>query len=125
MPVQDPRQLHQAWEKAYHDGDVGALVEFYEPDGTVFPQPGSPVTGHAAIREALVPFVALRGQMQLRTSAVIENGDLALVYGDWSLTGGTDPDGNSVNMEGRSTEIMRRQSDGSWRDVIDDPYSQA
>ena len=123
MPVQDPRQLHQAWEKAYHDGDVDALVEFYEPDGTVFPQPGSPVTGHAAIREALVPFVALRGQMQLRTSAVIENGDLALVYGEWSLTGGTDPDGNPVNMEGRSTEIMRRQSDGSWRDVIDDPYS--
>ena len=125
MPVQDPRQLHQAWEKAYHDGDVDALVEFYEPDGTVFPQPGSPVTGHAAIREALVPFVALRGQMQLRTSAVIENRDLALVYGDWSLTGGTDLDGNPVNMEGRSTEIMRRQSDGSWRDVIDDPYSQA
>ena len=125
MPVQDPRQLHQAWEKAYHDGDVDALVEFYEPDGTVFPQPGSPVTGHAAMREALVPFVALRGQMQLRTTAVIENGDLALVYGDWSLTGGTDPDGNPVNMEGRSTEIMRRQSDGSWRDVIDDPYSQA
>jgi uncharacterized protein (TIGR02246 family) len=125
MPVQDPRQLHQAWEKAYHDGDVDALVEFYEPDGTVFPQPGSPVTGHAAIHEALVPFVALRGQMQLRTTAVIENGDLALVYGEWSLTGGTDPDGNPVNMEGRSTEIMRRQSDGSWRDVIDDPYSQA
>ena len=47
------------------------------------------------------------------------------VYGDWSLTGGTDPDGNPVNMEGRSTEIMRRQSDGSWLDVIDDPYSQA
>ena len=45
MPVQDPRQLHKAWEKAYHDGDVDALVEFYEPDGTVFPQPGSPVTG--------------------------------------------------------------------------------
>ena len=124
MPVQDPRQLHQAWEKAYHDGDIDALVEFYEPDGTVFPQPESPVTGHAAIREALVPFVALRGQIQLRTIAVIENGDLALVYGDWSLTGGTDPDGNPVNMEGRSTEIMRRQPDGSWRDVIDDPYSQ-
>ena len=67
----------------------------------------------------------LRGQLQLRTTAVIENGDLALVYGDWSLTGGTDPDGNPVNMEGRSTEIMRRQSDGSWLDVIDDPYSQA
>ena len=31
MPAQNPQQLHQAWEKAYHDGDVDALVEFYEP----------------------------------------------------------------------------------------------
>ena len=123
MPVQNPRQLHQAWEKAYNDGDVDALVELYEPDATVFPQPGNPVTGHAAIREALVPFVALGGQIQLRTAAVIENGDLAVAYSDWSLTGGTDPDGNPVNMEGRSTDVMRRQSDGSWRDAIDDPYS--
>jgi uncharacterized protein (TIGR02246 family) len=59
MPVQDPRQLHQAWEKAYNGGNVDALVELYEPDATVFPQPGNPVTGRAAIREALAPFVAL------------------------------------------------------------------
>jgi uncharacterized protein (TIGR02246 family) len=124
MPVQDPRQLHQAWEKAYNSGDVEAIVELYEPDATVLHQPGSPVMGRAAIREALAPFVALRGQMQLRTTAVIENDDLALAYGDWALTGGTDPVGNPVNVEGRSTEVMRRQADGSWRYFIDDPYSQ-
>jgi ketosteroid isomerase-like protein len=54
---------------------------------------------------------------------VIENGDLAVAYSDWSLTGGTDPDGNPVNMEARSTDVMRRQSDRSWLDAIDDPYS--
>jgi uncharacterized protein (TIGR02246 family) len=123
MSVQNPRQLHQAWEKAYNGGDIDALVELYEPEATVIPQPGSPVTGHAAIREALAQLLALRGQMQLRTTAVIESSDLAVVYGEWSLTGGTDPDGNPVNLEGRSTEAMRRQSDGSWLDVIDDPFS--
>jgi uncharacterized protein (TIGR02246 family) len=123
MSVQNPRQLHQAWEKAYNGGDIDALVELYEPEATVIPQPGSPVTGHAAIREALAQLLALRGQMQLRTTAVIESSNLAVVYGEWSLTGGSDPDGNPVNLEGRSTEAMRRQSDGSWLDVIDDPYS--
>ena len=61
----------------------------------------------------------------MRTAAVIESGDLAVAYGEWSLTGGADPDGNPVNLEGRATDVMRKQSDGSWRDVIDDPYSQA
>jgi uncharacterized protein (TIGR02246 family) len=123
MPVQNPRQLHQAWEKAYNSGDVDALLERYEPDATVFPQPGNPVTGRDAIREALVPFLALGGQIQLRTAAVIESGDLAVAYSDWSLTGGTDPAGTPVNIEARSTDVMRRQSDGSWLDAIDDPYS--
>jgi ketosteroid isomerase-like protein len=54
---------------------------------------------------------------------VIENGDLAVAYGEWTLTGGADPDGNPVDLEGRSTDVMRRQSDGSWLDAIDDPYS--
>jgi ketosteroid isomerase-like protein len=94
-----------------------------QADAKVFPQPGNPVTGRAAIREALAPFVALGGQIQLRTDAVSENGDLAVAYGEWTLTGGADPDGNPVNLEGRSTDVMRRQSDGSWLDAIDDPYS--
>jgi ketosteroid isomerase-like protein len=65
----------------------------------------------------------MRGQFQQRTVAVIESGDLAVAYGDWSLKGGTDPDGNAVNLEGRVTDVLRKQSDGSWLDVIDDPYS--
>jgi uncharacterized protein (TIGR02246 family) len=123
MSVQNPRQLNQAWEKAYNDGELDALVELYEPEATIIPEPGSPVTGQAAIREALAPLVALKGQIQLRTTAVIESGDLAVVYAEWSLTGGTDPSGGPVNLEGRSTELMRRQPDGSWRDLIDDPFS--
>jgi uncharacterized protein (TIGR02246 family) len=123
VSVQNPRQLHQVWEKAFTEGDIDALVELYEADATVIPQPGNPVTGHAAIREALGYFIALNGQFQLRTAAVIEGGDLAVLYGDWTLKGGTGPDGNPVDLEGHSTDILRKQPDGSWLDVIDDPYS--
>jgi uncharacterized protein (TIGR02246 family) len=123
MSVNNPTQVHQAWEKAFNGGDIDALVDLYEPDATLIPEPEKPVSGHAAIREALVPLLALKGRIQLRTGRVIPSGDLAVVYADWSFVGGTDPDGNNVDLEGHSTELMRRQSDGSWRDVIDDPYS--
>jgi ketosteroid isomerase-like protein len=42
---------------------------------------------------------------------------------DWTLTGGTDPDGNPVELSGRATEVLRRQDNGSWLVVIDDPWS--
>jgi ketosteroid isomerase-like protein len=57
-----PAQIHNSLTrrgKAYNSGDVDALVELYEPDAMVFPQPGNAVTGRDAIREALVPLVAL------------------------------------------------------------------
>lgn len=46
---------------------------------------------------------------------------LAVVYNDWSLAA-TGPDGAAVNTTGRSIEICRRQADGTWLFVVDDPF---
>jgi ketosteroid isomerase-like protein len=35
----------------------------------------------------------------------------------------TDPDGNPRERAGKAIEVMRRQADGSWKLVIDDPYA--
>jgi uncharacterized protein (TIGR02246 family) len=123
MSAQSPRQLDEQWMKNFNGADVDALVALYEPEGTLIPQPGSPVTGHDAIREALSQFIGLGGQIDLRPSVVVESAGLALVMSDWTITGGIDPDGNAVELSGRSTEVMRRKDDGSWLFVIDDPWS--
>jgi uncharacterized protein (TIGR02246 family) len=124
MSVDNPRQMHPAWEKAFNGGDIDGLAALYEPEATLIPQPdSSPVTGQAAIREALGQLLGLKAQIQLRTAAVVESGDIALLYGEWSMTGGTGPDGNRVEMDARSTEIVRRQADGSWLYRLDDPFS--
>jgi Ketosteroid isomerase homolog len=123
MSVQAPRDFDIAFEKAFNAGDAAALVGLYEPEGALVSEPGSvPAVGHAALTEVAAAFFALNGRMELRTAAVIENGDLAVVYSDWSLTG-TDPDGNPVEMSGRSTLALRRQPDGAWLAAIDDPWS--
>jgi uncharacterized protein (TIGR02246 family) len=124
MSVQSPRQMDEQFAKSFNDGDLEGLVALYEPSATVIPQPGNPVTGTDAIRAALSEFVNLRGQIDLRTAAVTESAGVALVLTDWTLTGGSDPDGNPVELTGRATEVLRRQDDGSWLMVIDDPWSQ-
>ena len=48
-------------------------------------------------------------------------GDLALSIVGWSLTG-TGPDGKSVQMEGTTSDILRKQADGNWLFAIDNPW---
>jgi ketosteroid isomerase-like protein len=57
--------------------------------------------------------------LTIEPNKVIESGDIALVTGDWSLTGkGSDGD---VKMSGTYADVMRRQADGSWLFAIDNP----
>ena len=64
----------------------------------------------------------MKPKITVNVTKIIQTGDLALVNAKWTLKG-TGPDGKEVNLNGRSTEILRKQPDGTWRFVIDDPYS--
>ena len=48
-------------------------------------------------------------------------GAVALVVGTWSFDG-TGPDGDPVHLEARNADVLRRQADGTWRFVIDNPW---
>ena len=63
----------------------------------------------------------MKGKLDLEVRRVLEVGDLALVIGDWSFTG-TGPNGESVKLEAKNADVLRRQADGSWRFVIDNPW---
>lgn len=122
VSVQRPEELHHAFTEAFNAGDLDALMAFYEPSASLAPAPGKVVTGTEAIRSALVGFLAVHGQMTIVTQRVVLAGDVALLHGTWVLVG-TGADGKPVEMAGRNTEMVRRQADGSWRFVIDNPYS--
>ena len=124
MAATSPEQVHELVAAAFAAGDVDAYLELCEPDATVIPQPDQVVRGQEEIRAALEPLLAMRPTMPIETKKVFEAGDLALLCSDWRLSA-TDPEGNPVEMEGRGTEVLRRQPDGSWRLVIDNPWGTA
>jgi len=67
-------------------------------------------------------FLAGKPRIDATTRKVVQVGDLALTFGDWTLHA-RDADGTAHDVTGRSTELLRRQADGTWRYVIDDPFS--
>jgi uncharacterized protein (TIGR02246 family) len=116
-----PEDTHQSFARSFNDADLDSLMALYTPDAALVPQPGQVVTGHAAIREALQQFLALKGRMKIETTYVVEAGDIALLRSQWHLDG-TGPDGKPVAMSAKSNEVVRRQPDGRWLIAIDHPY---
>ena len=107
---------------SFNAGDLDGLMALYEQDAALVPQPGQIITGTEGIRNALTGLLALKGTIAINTRTVVPAGELALLHGEWTLKG-TGPDGNAVELAGRASEVVRRQPDGSWRYVIDNPYS--
>ena len=96
-------------------------MPLYESQAAFATQPGSLSHGLPGIRQALAGFIAMRGTLDLKVARVLEAGGLALVTRVWSFTG-TGPDGKPVKLAAKSADVLRRQSDGSWRFVIDNPW---
>ncbi len=122
MPARTPADVDLQLTAAVNAGDVDSAVGCYEPGAVlVFPR-GTTVTGTEAIREVLSGFMATRPKMTIEVLLVIESGDTALLHAKWTSVG-TDAAGNRVDVAGQSTEVVRRQADGTWLFVIDNPFS--
>ena len=113
-------ECDRAFEERLNAGDVDGLVALYEPTATLMRQNGTPATGTAAIREELTGIVGLKPKITMHVKKTIAAGDVVVLHNDWSAVG-TDPKGKRVKIAGRASEVVRRQADGTWRFVIDDP----
>jgi len=119
MAVKSPEDMDPTFEAAFNARDGETLLSLYDPEAAFVVPSGETIIGPAAIAEVLGPFFEMDPQMDLRTEKILRNGDTALVYSTWSVTG-TGPDGPIV-MTGNSTVVVREQADGTWKFVIDDP----
>jgi uncharacterized protein (TIGR02246 family) len=121
VSTETPQQVLKAVVEGINTGNFETLMALYEPEAAFATQPGRLAPGLGGIRDALGGFVAMNGKLDLEVSRVLEVGDLALVVGDWSFTG-TGPRGEPVKLAAKNADVLRRQADGSWRFVIDNPW---
>jgi uncharacterized protein (TIGR02246 family) len=124
VEAKDPADMHRLFADAFNARDLDALVALYEPEAVLVPQAGQRAVGRDAIREALAGFLAAFETIELTTRGIVQQGDIALLYPEFRL-GGTGENGEPVTLEGRGTEVARRQAYGTWLFVIDDPFSTA
>ncbi|HEX6277202.1 MAG TPA: nuclear transport factor 2 family protein [Polyangiaceae bacterium] len=109
---------------AFHKGDIDGIMRTYEPVAVVVGEPGKSVSGTPALRAMFAGFIAAKARFTFQGHEVFQADDIALHLTPWRMTG-VAPDGTAVAASGLSVAVLRRQPDGSWLMVIDDPYGDA
>ncbi|MBU4528378.1 MAG: DUF4440 domain-containing protein [Hoeflea sp.] len=104
---------------AFAAGDVDTILSTYETGATVVAEPGMPVSGAAALREMFAQFIAQGVSFTYGAHDVVMAGDLALHLMKWTAP---TPEGDVTAL---SVAVLRKQADGSWKMVIDQPFGDA
>ena len=121
MPARTPAECDIQVIAAVNAGDLETAVALYESEAAVVSPSGETVTGIPAIREVLSSFIAMKPTLTLEVPLVVQSGDTAVLHSKWALKG-TDENCNAIDTEGNGVEVVRRQTDGTWKFIIDNPF---
>jgi len=116
-----PEEVLNSIAEGINTGDLDSLMGLYDGEARFASQPGQLAKSPESVRQSLRSFIDLKGKLDLKVKRVLQASDLALVISEWTFNG-TGSDGNPVNMAAKAADVLRRQADGSWRFVIDNPW---
>lgn len=102
-----PEDLDRLFLERASAGDVDGVVALYEPEAVLAFPPGRLAVGTEAIRQVYRELLASPPRFTGTIRPAIRNGDLALT--------------SSTRAGNATVEVARRQPDGSWLWLIDQP----
>ena len=120
---QDVRAVVERMTSAFEQGDIETVMASYETSAAVLFEPGRPISEPAELRQMFEAFSAMSPSFTYSGHEVIVAGDVAVHFAPWRMRG-TSPEGQAIEQGGLSVAVMRKQADGQWLMVIDNPHGQ-
>ena len=109
--------------KAFHQKDIEGVMRSYEPNAVVVFEPEKPITDPVVLRELFQGAFMMNPKFVYSGHEVFVNGEIATHFAPWVMTG-VAPDGTKIQQNGLSVAILRKQEDGSWLMIFDNPHGQ-
>jgi ketosteroid isomerase-like protein len=107
------------FEHYINAGDLASAVELYELSARVTPPASETPVEIDGIREMLTRLIGRRAQFKSTVARTVAAGDVAVLYTDWEISmNGASEDGAPPH---KAIEVLRRQTDGTWKLIVGDP----
>jgi uncharacterized protein (TIGR02246 family) len=117
-----PAATIEQFARHHNERDLDAAAALYDDDAVLVAAPEVEARGRDAIVEALRGLFARGATLAVTVDRVVEAGDTALVLTSWTMAG-TMPDGQAMSRPGHSADVLRRQPDGRWLLLVDNPWA--
>jgi uncharacterized protein (TIGR02246 family) len=122
--TQVPEDCDRVFASCVKARDLDGLMALYEPEAQYVRRDGTVVVGQAAIRALLQGLTTVATEIEMNVVRVVALNGIALVYNDWKSKTASE-DGRVRESAGKAIEVVRRQPDGRWLFVIDDPFGRS
>ncbi len=120
--ARNPADVYANYLKAFNRGDLEQTLACYEDQACFLSRSGRVACGPEGLREVFRLTFANKPRMKFNVRKVVPAGDdLALVVLEWRSKA-VSADGEVRLWSGMATDIVRRQPDGEWKIVLDNPY---
>ncbi|HUA99590.1 MAG TPA: nuclear transport factor 2 family protein [Terracidiphilus sp.] len=121
MVAHSPEHAVELMDKAFNEGDLATILSFYEDAAIVVTEPGKTARGIEELRRFFQQVMQSGSSAKQLKTYVIEADGVALFLSRWTLeskdTGADLPLRTFV-----ATTVFRRQQDGGWKALIDNPF---
>jgi ketosteroid isomerase-like protein len=121
MPYASPAALFDAVVDSRNRADLTTYLGCYESTAVIVMQPGTIASGEEALRGFFAFFTGLKPTFTVIRREFIEGPNVTLHMSAWELSG-VDADGKPIEWSGRTTDVLRKQEDGSWLVALDNPW---
>jgi ketosteroid isomerase-like protein len=115
-----PEDLSRLFLERANLGNVDGVVALYEAHAVLANPPAQAMTGIGAIRQFYERLLQGKPTFRGNTKTALRHGDLALTSTEFSIST-PGPNGQPMVMRSATAEIARRQPDGTWLWVVDQP----
>ena len=119
--IKTPEELLDLQVEEFNRGNISFLMTLYEKEACFASKPRQVAKDVESIRKAFQSLIDMGCKLKAKPKRVLLARDLALLITEWSING-TEPDGKPINLTGRGTVVLRRQSDDTWLIVIENPW---
>jgi len=109
------------FQNCIRTGDLDGAMSCFDEEAIYVTGPGNFVKGKEKIRIAIEKFCAMKPDLHAQRAAGLEIGEIASWVDEWSMKASF-LDGTTIEMKGISSDILKKQADGNWAYLVDNPY---